>query len=127
MIKDPQGLLVQPTENSQAQRQMRFTSLAQVTKLKSTVKDFVKQAIANEKAGLEVTYKKTHEFPVPEELQAKFDESPALKRSFDALTPGRQRGYLFHFNAAKQSATRAARIERAAPAIFKGKGFLERR
>ena len=87
----------------------------------------VREAIAVEKAGLRVTKRKTSEFPVPEELKERFRKDPRFKRAFEALTPGRQRSYLYHFAAAKQSATRVARIEKARPAIFEGRGFLERR
>jgi len=87
----------------------------------------VREAIAVEKAGLRMEPRKTSEYPVPEELAERFRRDPRFKRAFEALTPGRQRGYLYHFAAAKQSATRVARIEKAMPAIFEGRGFLERR
>lgn len=126
MLKDPQGNLIQPTKNSQANRQLRFTDVAQVVELESIVKAYVQEAIEVEKAGLEVEYKKTSEFDIPEELEAKFDDDPAFKAAFEALTPGRQRGYLLHFSGAKQSKTRTSRIEKCMPQIFEGIGLHDR-
>lgn len=126
LLKDPQGILIQPTKNSQADRQLRFTDVAQVVELESIVKAYVQEAIEVEKAGLEVEYKKTSEFDVPEELEAKFEEDPAFKAAFEALTPGRQRGYLLHFSGAKQSKTRTSRIEKCLPKIFEGIGLHDR-
>jgi uncharacterized protein YdeI (YjbR/CyaY-like superfamily) len=123
LLKDPKGILVQQTENVQAARQLRFTDAKQVVKLKATIKSFVKEAIAVEKAGLKVTMKKTSEFSMPEEFQKALDKNKGLKKAFDALTPGRQRAYLLYFSQAKQSKTREARIEKCAPAILKGKGL----
>jgi uncharacterized protein YdeI (YjbR/CyaY-like superfamily) len=123
LLKDPKGILIQPTENSQASRQIRFTNVRDVVKLKSVLPAYMKEAIAVEKAGLEVTYKKTSEFKFPEELQNKLDKIPALKTAFAALTPGRQRGYLLHFSAPKQSATRESRIEKCLPQILQGNGL----
>jgi uncharacterized protein YdeI (YjbR/CyaY-like superfamily) len=114
---------VQQTENVQAARQLRFTDAKQVVKLKATIKSFVKEAIAAEKAGLKVAMKKTSEFSMPEEFQKALDKNKGLKKAFDALTPGRQRAYLLYFSQAKQSKTREARIEKCAPAILKGKGL----
>ena len=123
LLKDPKGILVQQTENVQAARQLRFTDAKQVVKLKATIKSFVKEAIAAEKAGLKVAMKKTSEFSMPEEFQKALDKNKGLKKAFDALTPGRQRAYLLYFSQAKQSKTREARIEKCAPAILKGKGL----
>ena len=123
LLKDPKGILIQQTENVQAARQIRFTSAQQIVKMKSTLKAYVKEAIKAEESGLEVKLKKTKEFAMPEELKSKLDKSPALKRAFAALTPGRQRGYLLYFSSAKQSATREARVEKYAPQILKGKGL----
>jgi uncharacterized protein YdeI (YjbR/CyaY-like superfamily) len=106
---------------------MKFTSAKEITAKAATIKAYVREAIAVEKAGLRTKPKKTSDYPVPEELTAVFLRDPRFKRAFEALTPGRQRSYLYHFAAAKQSATRVARIEKARPAIFDGKGFLERR
>jgi uncharacterized protein YdeI (YjbR/CyaY-like superfamily) len=126
LLKDPKKLLVQLGQ-VQAARVMKFTSAKEIMAKAGTIKSYVREAIAIEKAGLRTTPKKTSAFPVPEELSERFRKDPRFKRAFEALTPGRQRGYLYHFAAAKQSATRAARIEKAMPAIFDGRGFLERR
>jgi uncharacterized protein YdeI (YjbR/CyaY-like superfamily) len=123
LIKDPKGVLVQQTENVQAARQIRFKSAAEIDKLEKVVKACIKEAIAVEKAGLEVKYKETSEFKMPEEFQQKLDGSPALKFAFESLTPGRQRGYLLYFASAKQAKTREARIEKYKPQILKGKGL----
>jgi uncharacterized protein YdeI (YjbR/CyaY-like superfamily) len=110
-----------------AGRMMKFTSAKDVTAKAATIKAYVREAIAVEKAGLRMKPKTTSDFPVPEELSERFRKDPRFKRAFEALTPGRQRSYLYHFAAAKQPATRTARIEKAMPAIFAGRGFLERR
>ena len=125
LLKDPKKLLVQLGQ-VQAGRVMKFTSAKEITAKAATIKAYVREAIAVEKAGLRVKPKKTSDYPVPEELTERFRKDKRFKRAFEALTPGRQRSYLYHFGAAKQSATRAARIERAMPAIFEGRGFLER-
>ncbi len=126
LLKDRKRLLVQLGQ-VQAGRVMKFASAKDIAANAATIKAYVREAIEVEKAGLRVKKKTTSDFPVPEELEEKFREDPAFKRAFEALTPGRQRSYLYHFGAAKQSATRAARIEKARPAIFEGRGFLERR
>lgn len=123
LLKDSKGILVQQTENVQGARQIRFTSMQEISKLKSAIKAYVRDAIEVEKSGVEVEYKKTSEFKVPEEFQKKLKENSALKTAFQALTPGRQRGYLLYFSAAKQSQTREARIEKCTPRILKGKGL----
>jgi uncharacterized protein YdeI (YjbR/CyaY-like superfamily) len=123
LLKDAKGILIQQTENVQAARQIRFTNVREIIKLKTIVKAYIKEAIEVEKAGVKVNLKKTAEFKMPEEFQNRLNESPALKRAFAALTPGRQRGYLLHFSAAKQSKTRQARIEKAMPQILTGKGL----
>ena len=123
LLKDPKGILVQQTENVQAARQLRFTNAPEIVRLKSTVKLYIKEAIAVEKAGLEVTYKKTSQFQVPAEFRERMFESPELKKAFEALTPGRQRGYLLYFSGAKQPKTRESRIEKCIPDIFKGRGL----
>ncbi len=125
LLKDPKGILIQQTENVQSARQIRFTSLKQIMGMEAVIKAYIREAIEVEKSGLEVTFKKTTEFAVPEELQNKFDEMPELKTAFEKLTPGRQRGYLLHFAAPKQSKTRDARIEKCMQQIFEGKGFNE--
>ncbi len=126
LLKDPKKVLVQLGQ-TRAARVMKFTSVKDITAQAATIKAYVREAIAVEQKGLRVKPKQTSEFPVPEELTARFKKDPRFKRAFEALTPGRQRGYLYHFGTAKQSATRAARIEKAMPAIFEGRGFLERR
>ena len=126
LLKDPKKVLVQLGQ-VQAGRVMKFTSAKDITARAATIKAYVREAIAVEKAGLRMKPRKTSDFPVPEELRQRFQMDPPFKRAFAALTPGRQRSYLYHFAAAKQSATRVARIEKALPAIFEGRGFLERR
>ena len=123
LLKDPKGILISQTENTQSTRQIRFTSAAEVAKLEPVLKAYVKDAIAVEKAGLKVPMKKTAEFALPEEFQSKLDENPDLETAFYALTAGRQRGYLLYFSAAKQSKTRAARVNKCAPQIMQGKGL----
>ena len=105
---------------------MKFTSTKEIAVKAATIRAYVREAVAAEKAGLKVETKPL-KLPVPVELKEKFRKDPWFKRAFEALTPGRQRGYLFHFAGAKQSGTRTARIEKAMPAIFEGRGFLERR
>lgn len=123
LLKDPKGILIQQTENVQAARQLRFTDVREIAKMASIIKAYVKEAIEVEKAGLEVQYKKTSEFKVPEELQNRFAEDLSFKKAFDALTPGRQRGYLLYFSAPKQSKTRVSRVEKCMPRILNGKGL----
>lgn len=123
LLKDPKKILIQQTENVQAARQIRFTNLREIVAMESVLKAYIKEAIEVEKSGLQPTLKKTSEFKVPEEFQNKLDKNPALEKAFVGLTPGRQRGYLLYFSAAKQSKTREARIEKYAPQILKGKGL----
>ena len=125
LLKDPKGILIQQTKNVQAARQVRFTNVGQIVMLASTLKAYIKEAIAAEKAGLKVTYKKTSEFAMPEEFKKQLAKNPALKTAFEALTPGRQRGYLLYFSGAKQSETREARIEKCIPLIFDGIGLQD--
>ena len=122
LLKDTENILVRQTENVQAARQIRFTNIDEIITLESTIKAYIFEAIEVEKAGLEVKMKKVSEFDIPQELQQKFKEAPALKTAFKALTPGRQRGYLLYFSQAKQSKTRVSRIEKYIPKIFDGKG-----
>lgn len=123
LLKDPKNLLTQQTENVQAARQMRFTDEQEVLKNKSEIKAFIKEAIANEKAGLKFMLKKTSAFKMVEEFKNALDEMPELKAAFESLTPGRQRGYLLYFSSAKQAQTRVARIEKYIPQILEGKGL----
>jgi uncharacterized protein YdeI (YjbR/CyaY-like superfamily) len=126
LLKDSKKVLVQLGQ-VHAGRVMKFTGVKDIAAKAATIKAYVREAIAVEKAGLRMEPKKTSDFPVPEELTERFRRDPRFKRAFEALTPGRQRSYLYHFAAAKQSATRIARIEKAMPAVFEGRGFLERR
>lgn len=126
LLSDPNGILVQPTENTQAARQIRFKSVEEIAALESVLKATLEQAIEVEKAGLKVEFKKIDEFAIPEELQARMDENPTLQTAFGALTPGRQRAYLLHFCAPKQAKTRESRIEKCIPAILEGKGLNDR-
>ncbi|MCJ7468415.1 MAG: YdeI family protein [Maribacter sp.] len=125
LMKDPEGILIQQTENVQDRRQVRFTNVQEIIALEATLKAYILEAIAIEKAGLKVTYKNTTDFEVPEELRTKFAEDPHFKRAFEALTPGRQKAYLLHFGQAKQAKTREARIEKYRPKILDGKGLLD--
>src|SRR5579872_4220073 len=117
LLKDPKKLLVQLGQ-VQAGRVMKFTSAKEIAAKAATIKAYVREAIAVEKAGLRVEARKTSDYPVPEELAARFRKDPKLKRAFEALTPGRQRSWLYHLGAAKQPATREARIDKALPAIL---------
>lgn len=123
LLKDSEKILIQQTENVQAARQIRFTNIEDIVALESTIKAYIFEAIEVEKAGLKIEMKKVSEFNMPEELLLKFKEDPSLKTAFEALTPGRQRGYLLYFSQAKQSKTREARIEKYIPKIFDGKGI----
>ena len=123
LLSDPYGLLIQQTENVQATRQLRFTTVDEVLEREDIIKEYIHEAIAAEQAGLKVPMKETSEFRVPKEFQEKLDEIPELKTAFEALTPGRQRGYLLYFAAPKQSKTREARIEKCMQQIFEGKGL----
>jgi uncharacterized protein YdeI (YjbR/CyaY-like superfamily) len=122
LLKDPKQVLVTPGAHQSA-RQIRFTSVGDISRLKSVLKAYIKEAIEVEKAGSKVKLKKTADFEVPDELKRAFAAMPALKASFNALTPGRQRGYIFHFSQPKLSRTREARIEKSIPLILAGKGL----
>ena len=123
LLADPDGMLIQQTENVQSARQLRFTSVQQVVKAERIVKAYVYEAIEVERAGLHVKYKKTKDFKIPDEFQTKLDKMPSLKTAFNALTPGRQRAYIFHFSQPKQSKTRTARVEKYLKQILNGKGL----
>jgi len=123
LLRDDHGILVQQTENVQAARQIRFTSARQIAELEPVLKTYIQQAIEVEKAGLEISFKPHMDYTVPQELQRKFDEMPALKSAFETLTPGRQRGYLLHFSQPKQSRTRESRVEKCVQRILEGKGL----
>ena len=125
LLKDAKGILVKAGASTQAARQMRFNSLREIEEKEVLVKAYIQEAIEAEKAGMKVEYKKNPE-PVPEELQKKLEKSAALKKAFHALTPGRQRGYILFISAAKQSATREARVEKHRQRILDGKGMMDR-
>jgi uncharacterized protein YdeI (YjbR/CyaY-like superfamily) len=123
LLKDAKGVLIQQTENVQSARQIRFTNVQEINKMEKTLKSYIHEAIEVEKAGLKVELKKTTDFKVPEEFQSKLDKLPALKTAFDALTPGRQKAYLFYFSQPKQSKTRESRVEKYIPKILDGMGL----
>jgi uncharacterized protein YdeI (YjbR/CyaY-like superfamily) len=123
LLKDANGILIQQTENVQAARQIRFTNVREIVRMKTILKAYIHEAIEVEKAGLKVDYKKTSEFNIHEEFQNKLDKIPALKTAFDGLTPGRQRGYIFYFSQPKQPKTRESRVEKCMQQILKGKGL----
>jgi uncharacterized protein YdeI (YjbR/CyaY-like superfamily) len=122
LLKDPKGILIQQTKNVQAARQIRFATFADINKQKSAVKAYLREAIAVEKSGVKVEMKSAAQFDIPEEFLKRLDD-PELAEAFHALTPGRQKGYLLHFAGAKQSVTRAARVEKHVARILKGLGL----
>ena len=126
LLKDEQGFLIQQTENVQVARQIRFTTLQEILESESLIKAYIKEAIEIEKSGVKFELKKTSEFKMPEEFKQLLDEMPDLKIAFEALTPGRQRGYLLFFSAPKQAKTREARIEKSVPQILAGKGLEDK-
>ena len=123
LLKDPHGILIQQTQNVQAARQIRFTNLQEITDQAARIKAYIDAAIAIEKAGLKVEMKKHEDYVIPDELREKFTENPALQAAFEALTPGRQRAYIYYISQAKQSKTRASRIEKYTEKILAGKGM----
>lgn len=123
LLNDTRGILIRQTENVQSARQVRFTGAGEIVKMVPVLKAYILEAIEAEKAGLKVDYKKTSEFNVPQEFQDSLEENPALKTAFHALTPGRQRAYLFYFSQAKRPETRKSRIEKYIPQILSGKGL----
>lgn len=123
LMKDPKKILIRQTENVQAARQIRFTDVSQIRKTKAILKTYILEAAEIEESGKKVDFKKTSEFKVPEELSSRMRKMPALKKAFAALTPGRQRAYLFYFSQAKQAKTREARIEKFIPQILEGRGL----
>jgi len=125
LLKDARGILTKPGEHTQAGRWMKFTALQEIVEMEAVLKAYIDEAMAAEKAGLKVEFKKGPE-PIPEELHKRLDESPAFKTAFAALTPGRQRAYIIYFSAAKQPRTRESRIEKCMPEIFQGKGLNDR-
>jgi uncharacterized protein YdeI (YjbR/CyaY-like superfamily) len=123
LLKDPEGILIQQTENVQSARQIRFTGINQIKQQKAVINDYIKEAIAIERSGQKVTLKETKDFSFPEELAIKLKEDKELHNAFYALTPGKQRAYLFYFGQAKQSQTRVSRVEKYIPKILDGKGI----
>ncbi len=123
LLKDTHGILIQQTENVQSARQVRFTSLEEITALETVLKAYIYEACEVEEAGLKVALKKTADFPIPEEFQEQLKKMPELKAAFGSLTPGRQRAYLFYFAQPKQSKTRTSRVEKYIPQILDGKGL----
>lgn len=123
LLGDPKGILIRQSENTQAARQIRFTGAGEIAALEPTLKAYVQEAIEVEKAGLKVNFKSTAEYALPEEFHDRLDENLALKSAFEALTPGRQRAYIFYFSAPKQSKTREARVEKCMQRILDGKGL----
>lgn len=123
LLDDKADILIQQTKNTQSARQIRFTDADEIVEMEHIIKAYVNEAIEVEKAGLEVDFKDTAEFEFPEEFQNKLDDNPELEKAFEALTPGRQRGYLLYFSGAKQSKTREARVERYVQHILDGKGL----
>ena len=123
LLRDTQGILIQQTANVQAARQIRFTNLKEIIAKESILKDYIKEAIEVEKSGVEVEFKKSTEFAIPEEFQNKLNENSDLKTAFEALTPGRQKSYLLYFSAPKQIKTREARVDKYIPQILSGKGL----
>jgi len=123
LLKDTLSILIQQTENVQSARQIRFTDASEIVEMENVLKAYIKEAIEVEKAGLKVKLKNTSEYFIPEELQNKLDEIPALKTAFDALTPGRQRAYIYFISQPKQSKTRELRVEKYIPQILAGKGL----
>ncbi|MBS1915448.1 MAG: YdeI/OmpD-associated family protein [Bacteroidetes bacterium] len=123
LLKDADGILIQQTDNVQSARQIRFTNVKEIVKIAKILKAYIYEAIEVEKAGLKVKLKKTSDYKIPEEFQKKLNKNASLKKAFYALTPGRQRGYLFYFSQAKQSKTREARVEKYTHKILEGKGL----
>ena len=123
LLKDTSGILIQQTEHVQSARQIRFTGVEEIAGMEAVVKAYIYEAIEVEEAGLKVALKKTAEYEISEEFQNKLGDDAALKAAFEGLTPGRQRAYIFYFSAAKQSKTRAARVEKYIPFIMEGKGL----
>jgi uncharacterized protein YdeI (YjbR/CyaY-like superfamily) len=123
LLDDPAGILIQQTRNVQSGRQIRFTSVREIAKMEKILKAYIYEAIEVERAGLRVKLKKTEDFAVPEEFQKRLDKKATLKKAFNALTPGRQRQYLFYFSQPKQSKTRESRIEKSIAQILEGRGL----
>ncbi len=125
LMKDVHGVLTRPGQHSQSARWIKFASVREIAEMKSVLKAYIHEAIEVEKSGLKLKLRKTSDLKFPEELQIMLDEFPEFKTAFDALTPGRQRAYIYHFSAPKQSKTRESRVQKCMPQILKGKGLLD--
>jgi uncharacterized protein YdeI (YjbR/CyaY-like superfamily) len=126
LLRDVHGVLTKPGPNTQAGRWIKFTSVREISEMKSVLKAYIRESVEVEKSGLKLKLRKTADLKFPEEFQAILDEFPALNTAFDRLTPGRQRAYIYHFSAPKQSKTRESRILKCMPKILEGKGLLDR-
>jgi uncharacterized protein YdeI (YjbR/CyaY-like superfamily) len=125
LLKDVHGVLTRPGQHTQSARWIKFTSVREIAEMKSVLKAYIREAIEVEKSGLKLKLRKTSDLKLPEELQTMLDEFPDFKTAFEALTPGRQRAYIYHFSAPKQSKTRETRVQKYMPHILKGKGLLD--
>ena len=126
LLKDVHGVLARPGQHTQSARWMKFISVREIAEMKSVLKAYIREAIEVERSGLKLKMKTTADLKVPEELQTMLDEFPDFNTAFDALTPGRQRAYIYHFSAPKQSKTRESRVQKCMPQILNGKGLLDR-
>jgi uncharacterized protein YdeI (YjbR/CyaY-like superfamily) len=125
LLKDPKHILERIGDHTQAARWIKFTSIREIVSLRSTLTDYIYEAIALEESGKKVELKKPSEYPIPEELQSKLDDNSVLRAAFGALSPGRRKSYIFHVSSAKQAKTRSARVEKCVPMILGGRGFNE--
>lgn len=123
LLDDPDNILIKTGQNTDVGRQIRFVDVRKIVEMKSTLKSYIDNAIEVEKSGQKIEVRKSSEFVISIEFQNKLKEMPALKTAFEALTPGRQRAYIFYFSAPKQSRTRESRIEKYIPHIIRGKGL----
>ena len=126
LLKDVHGVLTRPGQHTQSARWIKFTSVREIAEMKSVLKAYIREAIEVEKSGLKLKLRKTSDLKFPEELQTMLDEFPDFKTAFEALTPGRQRAYIYHFSAPKQSKTRESRVQKYMPHILNGKGLLDK-
>jgi len=126
LLKDAHGVLTRPGQHTQSARWLKFASVREIAEMRSILKAYIREAIEVEKSGVKLKLRKTSDLKMPEELQLMLDEFPDLKAAFEALTPGRQRNYIYHCSAPKQSKTREARVQKCMPQILKGKGLLDK-
>jgi len=125
LLKDVHGVLTRPGEHTQSGSWFKFASVREIAEMRSILKAYIREAIEVEKSGLKLKLRKTSDLKFPEELQIVLDEFPDFKAAFERLTPGRQRAYIYHFAAPKQSKTRESRVQKFMPQILKGKGLLD--